>query len=332
MKPMFSIIVPIYNVEKYLKKCVDSILNQTNKNFELILVDDGSPDNCPNICDEYKQKYVNIKVVHKKNGGLVSARKAGSNIAVGKYILNVDGDDWIKDDYLEKIEYVIKKYNPDIVCFGAILSWKNLTKEYTLPYEKGFYDKRKIISKIYPVLIEAKNGEYFPPSVWSKAVKRELYIKYQMKVDNHISIGEDGACTKPIIYEANSMYIMEDSLYYYRQNEGSMTKNRKAFSMVAPLLIARCFEESIEFEGMQGQIYRNFTHNLFNAVVSQFYREEDIKKIIEDIEQILHQEYVRNAVKESKYNLLYWRGNLAKISLMWKMYWLIRLYSKIRVL
>ena len=98
MSDKISVIVPVYNVENYLRRCVDSIINQTYKNLEIILVDDGSPDNCPVICDEYAQKDSRIKVIHKENGGLSSARNCGMDMATGEYIGFVDGDDWIESD------------------------------------------------------------------------------------------------------------------------------------------------------------------------------------------------------------------------------------------
>ena len=103
----FSVIVPIYNVEKYLRRSIDSVLSQTFSDFELILVDDGSPDNCPKICDEYVQKDHRIKVVHKKNGGLVSARQAGISIAKGEYMFNLDADDAITPDALMSAHEII---------------------------------------------------------------------------------------------------------------------------------------------------------------------------------------------------------------------------------
>ena len=107
---VFSVIVPIYKIEKYLCKCVDSILANTYTNLEVILVDDGSPDKCPQICDMYAEKDKRVHVVHKKNGGLVSARQAGVEVAKGDYVFCIDGDDWISDDYFEKYYYVINWY------------------------------------------------------------------------------------------------------------------------------------------------------------------------------------------------------------------------------
>lgn len=115
---LISVIIPIYNVEKYLKKCIDSIINQTYKNLEIILVDDGSPDNCGKICDEYAKKDQRIRVIHKKNGGLSDARNAGIDIAKGKYIAFVDSDDYVEKEYIEIMYKELKKNNVKIVQCG----------------------------------------------------------------------------------------------------------------------------------------------------------------------------------------------------------------------
>ena len=114
MEDLISVVVPIYNVENYIKKCVDSILSQTYKNLEIILVDDGSPDNCPQICDEYAQKDNRIKVIHKENGGLSDARNAGIDISKGKFITFIDSDDYIEKDYVEVLYNSIKENASDM--------------------------------------------------------------------------------------------------------------------------------------------------------------------------------------------------------------------------
>ena len=108
---LISIVIPVYKVEKYLEKCVESVINQTYKNLEILLVNDGSPDNCPKICDEYAQKDNRIKVIHKENGGLSDARNAGIDVAAGKYIAFVDSDDYVSNDYIEYMYNLIKEYN-----------------------------------------------------------------------------------------------------------------------------------------------------------------------------------------------------------------------------
>lgn len=117
-EPLISVIVPVYNVEKYLDKCVDSIVNQTYKNLEIILVDDGSPDNCPKMCDNWAKKDKRIKVIHKENGGVSSARNVGIDNAKGEYIGFVDSDDWTEKKYIQKLYEVLIQENADIALCG----------------------------------------------------------------------------------------------------------------------------------------------------------------------------------------------------------------------
>lgn len=326
---LFSVIVPIYKVEFYIEKCIDSLLKQNYTDCEIILVDDGSPDKCPRICDEYAKHNSNIKVIHKKNGGLVSARKAGLKVATGKYIINVDGDDYVNANFFNQLENIINKYNPDIVCYGCDLIWQSHFKSHPLPYRNGFYSKEDINREILPFLIESNKGKYFSPSVWSKAIKKDLYYQYQMNVDDRISIGEDGACTKPIVFNSDSMYIMGECLYSYRQNNQSMTKNRKAFSLEAPLLIAKGLENSINLTSeMQKQIYRNLVHNLFNACVSQYNRKDSYSEINNDINTILSDPYVCNAVSHASFSLFYFKGQIAQLCLKRKVYKLMKIFCK----
>ena len=144
-----SIVVPIYNVEKYLKQCIESIINQTLQDIEIILVDDGSPDNCPQICDEYAKKDSRIKVVHKKNGGLSSARNAGIEVATGDFIGFVDSDDYIELDMYEKMYNIAKENHVDFVVsdyYKVSDKGKIIT---TIDMNEGIYDKNRIIKEIF---------------------------------------------------------------------------------------------------------------------------------------------------------------------------------------
>ena len=178
----FSVIVPIYCVEKCLNQCVDSILNQSYKDFELILVDDGSPDNCSAICDEYAQKDSRIKVIHKENGGLVSARKAGVEVANGDYVICVDGDDWLHTQCLECYFKILTENPVDIIVSNSEYSFEDETQNRrgNLPYRQGLYQKADIEKEIFPLLIQSEYAKYFAPSVWAKAYRAELYKKMQL--------------------------------------------------------------------------------------------------------------------------------------------------------
>ena len=144
--PEISIIVPVYNVEQYLDRCVNSILNQTFTDFELILVDDGSPDHCPKMCDEWSKKDARIRVLHKTNGGLSSARNAGLEIAVGDYVGFVDSDDWIAPDMYETLYRLLKQYQADISCGGIertdVMQIKETQTGHVMVYSKEEYAKK----------------------------------------------------------------------------------------------------------------------------------------------------------------------------------------------
>lgn len=328
---LFSVIVPVYNIEKYLEKCVDSILNNTYKNLELILVDDGSPDGCPRMCDTYSEKDKRVRVIHKKNGGLVSARQAGIEIATGDYVVCVDGDDWVSENYLELFYEIITTHYPDIICTGYVSVRDKVYTEHILEYPLGYYDKKKIIDKIYPILIEDEKGCYFIPQIWAKAFKKSLYKQQQLLVDSRISVGEDHACSKPCIYRAASMYLAEECPYYYRINTQSMTNKRKPFEWGGPKAIGLHFESQIDMSeyDFQEQVYRNVVHNVFNVAVSQFNQSKGYFEIKRDIKEHIKDEYYSKCIRRCKYKKDV-KGNLARFALQHRLYFLMYLYNKRR--
>ena len=225
----FSVIVPIYNVEKYLKNCIDSVLNQSYKDFELILVDDGSPDSCPAICDEYKQKDSRIKVIHKENGGLCSARQAGIKLAEGEYIFNLDSDDAIEADTLETAYKIIAETKCDIVSFSY--KWVNDSTTVRVSDDglpEGIYDRSKIEEHIFPKLLMDKNMQHISYYLSGKAVKKELLLPNQLNVSTDISLGEDLCCVFPCYLQANSVYISKKTAYLYTIRNDSLSRDFNA--------------------------------------------------------------------------------------------------------
>ena len=142
MEGKISVIVPIYNVEQYLRKCIDSIINQTYKNLEIILVDDGSWDNSPRICDEYAKRDNRIKVIHKKNGGLADARNTGLKMITGNYISFIDSDDYIEKTMYEKMIKVILKYNADIIECNLNYKYGNQLITMTEGYKTQEFNRK----------------------------------------------------------------------------------------------------------------------------------------------------------------------------------------------
>lgn len=218
---MFSVIVPIYKVEKYVRQCIESILNQTFSDFELILVDDGSPDNCPRICDEYAKKDDRIKVIHKKNGGLVSARNAGVQNATGDYICYVDGDDWIKEELLENVyQKGIKDKEPDMVVFGAIRQFEDHQVEIPSGSSEGVYNKDRLQNEVYPYMMYDNRKSFCSglvfPVAWNKIYKKDL-LKEHYCQEERIKMGEDNAFIFECLYASNKVVFLDDHLYIYNQ-------------------------------------------------------------------------------------------------------------------
>ena len=330
---LFSIVVPIYNIEKYLPKCIESILSQTFKDFEMILVDDGASDSCPEICDKYAGMDNRIQVLHKKNGGLVSARQEGAKISRGEYIVCVDGDDWISPYYLEKFANSIKNYNPDVVCCGSVWAYTNQSVEHPISNKEKYFSLKDIKNDIYPMLIESDNGLYFPPSLWAKAFKRKIYLEQQLQIDKNISIGEDLTCVKPIIYNASSLVLLKECLHFYRQNEESMTKKPKPFLWEGPEIISKHLEKQIPMDlfDFQEQVYRLTVHNLFNVCVSQFNKDDTYFNIKKDILLHLSLEYYNRAIDNCRYKNKLSKNYLALFCLKHKLILPLKMYNKILI-
>lgn len=229
MEVKLSIIVPVYNVRAHLDKCIESILGQSFEDFELILVDDGSTDGSGAVCDSYINLDSRVKVIHKKNEGVVSARKAGIKAAVGKYAGYVDGDDWIEKDMYKNMVHYMDKYDCDIVMCDVVHESRALplsSGSTDNNIDEGYYSREKLENDIFPTMLYT--GKFYTfgiyPVIWNKLYRREKLIKHQDKVLNDIKTGEDAACVYPYLYDSDSMYFIKDMyLYHYRPTEESMT-------------------------------------------------------------------------------------------------------------
>ena len=228
---LFSVIVPIYGVEEYIRKCVDSILAQSFKDFELILVDDGSKDNCPAICDKYAEADARVRVIHKENGGLVSARNAGIAAARAEYVCYVDGDDWVTENWLETVRRNIERspVRPDLVVFGFTRVFSDRTEVDVITIDDGFYDKARLEKEVYPILISDRRyylgKECVYPSAWNKAYRRELLERHHC-TSTKITRGEDTSFTLECFLYAESAAVCSDPVYYYNKTNNSSNLTR----------------------------------------------------------------------------------------------------------
>ena len=212
MNPAISIVVPVYKVEAYLDKCINSILNQKFTDFELILVDDGSPDNCPAICDEYAEKDPRIKVIHKENGGLSDARNAGIEVATGKYLGFVDSDDYIAPDMYEKLYNIITENSCDIaVCQAAVVQeneeaiYEDSDEVYVFESNEALY--QMIVKKLFTV------------NTWNKLYRKELFDSIRFPKG---MLYEDLATTYKLIMLSDKVAYSPMKKYAYLQRQGSI--------------------------------------------------------------------------------------------------------------
>ena len=224
-----SVIVPIYNVEKYLKRCIDSILNSTYNNLEIILVDDGSTDSCPKICDEYKKIDTRIKVIHKTNGGLSDARNKGLDIATGDFISFIDSDDYINSNMLSYLAKPLIENECDIsVCDFEIFYGDSLENEmqYSDINDYNFYSSKEVLR----LLLDGKksHGDY----AWNKLYKKYLFKEVRYPIGKKM---EDIGTTYKLYYYSNKIAISNKKLYYYFQRKDSIL-GKKTFSIYSDSL------------------------------------------------------------------------------------------------
>lgn len=222
--PKFSIIVPIYKIENYIEKCIDSILAQSFSDFELILVDDGSPDRCPEICDSYAQKDERITVIHKINGGLSSARNAGLDVANGEYCWMIDGDDYVSTDALEKI-VMYADGDIDIINVGFVGYSEGKSADFNAKMTRykftGLADKKTICS-----LASHACTTGLLTYVWSNIYKTSFLKENQLRFEESLCYAEDSAFNMGAFMKAEKMHFADVCVYAYCSRASGISKSR----------------------------------------------------------------------------------------------------------
>ena len=277
MNPLISVIVPVYNVEKYLNRCIDSILNQTFKQIEIILVDDGSTDNSPIICDEYSNKYENIKVIHKKNNRVAAARNDGIKIATGKYIAFVDGDDWIDLDCLEKMYEVAEKNQTDIVICSYVREFKDHAKPKDIKLDENKIYQGDDLAVLHrrilgPIKEEFRNPESLDSigSACGKLYKREIILKsgYRFIDLKEIGTAEDTLFNFMLFNEVTKISFIDKCFYHYwKENENSITTkyNPNLFNQWKNLF--KYMEEFIKNNNLDNSFYESLGNRICVGVL-----------------------------------------------------------------
>ena len=217
MKPLISVIIPIYNVEDFLQRCIDSVTNQTYQNLEIILIDDGSSDNSPHICDENAANDSRIVVIHRNNGGISSARNTGLDVARGEYLAFVDADDWVAPSYIESLYCCLQYYQSDIaVCEHYVVTDCSI-KHIPIEHPTGLIKFGRILELV------SKTDSYMSfIAAWNKLFKSDIWKELRFIDRKH---AEDSFAMTEYIQIASSVSVINTPLYYYYQREGSAVHN-----------------------------------------------------------------------------------------------------------
>ena len=255
---MVSIIVPVYKVEKEIKRCVDSILNQTYRNIEVILIDDGSPDHCPVICDDYARMDSRVKVIHKENGGLSDARNAGLDVAEGTYIAFVDSDDWVERDYIETLYVNAIKENADISIIGFSMVWESgKIRRFSTDNEYYILNKEQAIRELL------KQNKFYC-MVCQKMYKAYIFENIRFPVGK---LYEDVAISLPTFTKASKVVVSGVSKYNYFQRSTSIVNSK--FNK-DKLYFLECCRNIIDYSNENLKMYDKEAHTFYLRALMTF--------------------------------------------------------------
>ncbi len=227
--PLISIIIPVYQVEKYLDKCLDSVVNQTYTNLEIILVDDGSPDNCPDMCDAWMSRDPRINVIHQPNGGLSRARNAGLKIAIGEFIGFVDSDDWIEADMFELLISAIMETDADI----AVCRYQPESEDSKVINKVAISSEKKLYLNEEALRLIIMEGSFIGTVVWNKLYRKSILENIRF---HEGKIHEDNLWTPQIVGNSKLIVCIENSLYHYVIRKDSLSHD-------AGLKLKRIYDE-----------------------------------------------------------------------------------------
>ena len=304
-KPLISIIIPVYKVEKYLEKCIKSVLDQTYKNLQIILVDDGSPDNCGNICDDYARVDNRIEVIHKANGGLSDARNVGLKAARGEYIGFVDSDDYVSNEMFENMYNILVNNNADVsICnFYTVIDNKNIIKNVDNGIE--IYNKLEILKEI---LLDKKIQSY----AWNKLYKRELFKDIEYPVGKKY---EDIGTTFYILEKCNKIVSSGRPEYYYVTRGDSIVNNNTEETVIDYISLISDRYDYIDKKYKELKKYNDYyiTKTLITAFTDAYYLKNNSEEFLNILNIFFNK--VKNIFKNNEEDIITLFNNEQKIQL-----------------
>lgn len=312
MREKISVIVPVYGVEKVLNRCVDSILQQTYDNLEIILVDDGSPDQSPALCDAFAREHENIVVIHKKNGGLTSAWKEGVRHASGDLVGFVDSDDWIDPDMYEKLYAALVQQDADMAMAGLVFDYEDPNyppRRETNRMDMSVYDRRELES-LFPVLLNDGSfiGRTIQPSRVTKLFRKKLVEKNLPLWDDRVNVGEDLQMVFATVLDARKICAIPDYYpYHYWYNMSSMTGKYDPDYLEKIKFTRERLETISDEKGVydfRDQIRNDFLSLAIMAVKNEIWRNhrDSIGRVLKNVRSMCQDEQVQEALANHTMN------------------------------
>ena len=311
--PLISVVVPVYNAEKYLDKCIESIINQKYSNLEIILVDDGSKDNSLGLCKKYAKNDKRIKVIPKENGGVSTARNVGIEAASGDFIAFIDSDDYIDENMYFNMIQKASEYECDIVmcdCYKVNCDKKEV---FTHDIRSGFYNKEQLYSEYFGKLLMLDSINY-PPTVsnWLMLISADIIKDNKLKYKEGIKFSEDLLFGSQVMYYANSFYYLKGECYYnYTNNPTSVTNTyyeKKWDNFMKLYKEKKAFFEMRKDFDFSKQIYYCLLFFVYNSIINIYESNKSISDKKKDILKILNNKEVRHMFDNININSL----NLSK--------------------
>ncbi len=263
---LISIIIPVYNVKEYLIECVESVISQSYREIEIILVDDGSTDGSGEICDMFAQKDQRVRCIHKKNEGLVSARAIGAQYARGSYVINVDGDDWIEESRIQNIVDVIKDDIDIIYLRGWYKEYEGRSELSEQEAKIGIYSSLEFLEGMTNLTVCFKRE--INPSLCCSAIRRELYTKVQKAIDSRLSMGEDITTMFLCALEAEKIISIDEPSYHYVQRPKSINHTLCERDIYKLKLMYLCLKKELDCRNVTEIMYRRIAFIISRLLAS----------------------------------------------------------------
>lgn len=325
---LISIIIPVFKVEKYLNRCIESVVRQTYKNLEIILVDDGSPDNSPKLCDEWAKKDSRIKVIHKENGGVSSARNVGLKNVLGDYIAFVDSDDWIEETMCEKLIEHATKTDADMTFF-----------KFRRVYENGKVFENKEVAlervkckdiKVFFTSVTDKHGNYLDVMGSACRILFKKDIATAHKFSEKLKHGEDLFFVLNCLEKANKVEILDEVLYNYYYNDQSVTT--KVCENYFQNIINLCKHEKNYLKEKNLSEYEFFINHAYvcrvvSKMAQQKYFVKNMKNLCKN-DDLLKESLNKNVYKKIRKEEKYWKSKIRNFIIYHKMWWLYKIVAK----